>query len=115
MRPHNSALVCLCCGGSMLGRRPDALWCSMPCRVKGNRIIKAGEAAGEPYGHTSELLNLGISIGVKPIPREAAGKVKGGGGTKAIVSRKSVAAVARAKAKRAAKARERRALRRREE
>jgi len=117
MRAHNNTLVCLCCGGGMQGRRPDALWCSTACRVKGNRIMAQGAAAGEPYGTTAELLHLGVSIGAAPASRGKGHQVKGGGGASKVsapsgvkVSGKSAAAVARSKAKRAAKAAERRRL-----
>lgn len=117
MRPHNNTLVCLCCGGSMLSRRPDALWCSPGCKLKGNRIIKAEQEAGSPYCDPAVIMGLGIVIGEAPTlrcvgdkarPVVVSSKVKKR--QRAAVLKETAASVARRKAKRAAKARDKRAM-----
>jgi len=67
MRIHNDSLQCLNCGASMLGRRPDAVWCSPACKLKGNRIIKREAAAGSPYDSVLSYLESGIIINPAPI------------------------------------------------
>lgn len=87
MRERNNTLVCLCCGGSMVGRRRDALWCSAACRVHGNRIIKQEAATGSPYGATSVLLGLGIIIGHAPAFKYVGHAIVTGAPTPAIVTK----------------------------
>ncbi len=70
MRLHNDALVCLCCGGTMMSRRPDAIWCSPGCKLKGNRIIKAEAAAGSPVSSVADLLREKMVMGVAPAKRQ---------------------------------------------
>jgi hypothetical protein len=59
-RPTKVERVCVVCGLSLIGRRPDARHCSPACRVEAHRIraILSGSYSG-PYRSVKERLEAG--------------------------------------------------------